>query len=128
MGKRLSAIALAAAVLMSGCASTPRSPTETFVIRTTPPGAQASSTQGWECVTPCSVEIPRRGDFVVALRKEGYMTKTVRVRSVKAPPTPNVGSRVHVNTGMVGSAANALLGTNLEHQPNPLEVQLDEEP
>ncbi len=127
MGKVLPATVLAA-TLMSGCASAPRSPTETFVIRTTPSGAQASSTQGWECVTPCSVKISRRGDFVVALRKDGYMTKTVRVRSVAAAPEPNMGSRVAVNTGLIGSAAKGLLGTHLEHQPNPLVVELDEEP
>ena len=114
-----------AIAVVSGCATLARGPTEEFVLRTTPSGAQASSSSGWECVTPCTVTINRRGDFVVALQKGGYATKTVTVQSVFAPPSGGLGRRVSVNTGMIGQAADMASGANYQHKPNPLEVRLE---
>ena len=115
----------ATALLLGACATVTRGPTETFVVRTTPEGAEALSTSGWECVTPCSVQVNRRGDFTVTLRKKGYVTKTVKVRSVRAQTRP--GSRVNVDTGLLGTLADGLSGSNYEHAPNPIEVTLEEE-
>ena len=117
--------ALLLPLLIGACATATRGPMETFVVRTTPDGAQASSTSGWECVTPCSIQVRRRGDFVVTLRKDGYVTQTLTVRSVPAAPDPGIGHRVGVNTGWIGSITDMASGANYEHRPNPIEAVLE---
>ena len=117
-------LALAALALLGACATVQRGPTETFVVRTSPDGAIASSSAGWKCTTPCEVEISRRGDFVVALRKEGYVTRTIAVRSVPVAVRP---SRVSAPTGLLGSAVDTASGANYQHTPNPLTVTLERE-
>ena len=121
---RKTLLAIASTTLLSACATVQRGPTETFVIRTSPDGAIASSSAGWKCTTPCEVEISRRGDFVVALRKEGYVTQTIAVRSLPIPARP---SRVSAPTGLLGSAVDTASGANYQHQPNPLTVTLEPE-
>ena len=117
-------LAFASVALIGACATLQRGPTETFVVRTSPDGAIASSSSGWKCTTPCDVEIGRRGDFVVALRKEGYVTQTIAVRSVPIAARP---ARVGVSTGLLGTAVDAASGANYEHRPNPLTVTLQRE-
>ena len=125
--RRLIAVA-ALPVLLGACATLDRGVTETFVVRTTPAGAQASSSSGWECETPCSIDIARRGDFVVTLRKKGYETKTVAVRAVKASAQPTtMRNRVQVDTGWIGTLADAASGARYEHRPNPVNVRLEPE-
>lgn len=68
--------------VLAGCATAKRGPTETFEVRSSPPGASVASTSGWECTTPCSVKVARRGDFVVTVRKDGYVTQTFTIKSV----------------------------------------------
>ena len=123
-GTSARAAACAALALIGACATVQRGPGETFIVRTSPDGAMASSSSGWKCTTPCEVEIPRRGDFVVALRKEGYVTKTITVRSLPIPPRP---SKVVMPTGLLGSIVDAASGANYEHQPNPLTATLERE-
>lgn len=116
------------ALAIGGCATVQRGPTETFVVRSTPSGAEVFSTTGWECTTPCAVKVARRGDFVVTVRKEGYVTQTVSVKSVPVQKNKRtLADRVHVPTGLIGSATDLASGANLEHQPNPLEVTLEQE-
>ena len=43
------------ALAIGGCATVQRGPTETFIVRSTPSGAEVFSTTGWECTTPCAV-------------------------------------------------------------------------
>lgn len=115
--------------ILAGCATAKRGPTETFEVRSTPTGAQVSSTSGWECTTPCSVRIPRRGDFVVTVRKDGYATGTFTIKSVPIQSgKKGLKDRVVlVDTGYVGRAADWASGANREHRPNPLEVALQPE-
>ena len=112
--------------LLVACATVTRGPLETFRIESTPSGAMASSTTGWDCVTPCSVSIKRRGDFVVTIRKKGYTTQTVAVQSVPAAAARGPGG-VAVPTGMVGSVTDMMTGANYEHVPNPVKVVLERE-
>lgn len=118
-------LVVAVALLVGGCATLTSGPMEEFRVDSTPAGASVSSTSGWTCVTPCSVSISRRGDFVVTVRKEGYVTRTVSVRSVPARTKRPTG--VQVDTGMVGSVTDWLSGANYEHTPNPVTVALERE-
>ncbi len=116
-------------VAVAGCATVQRGPTETFEVRSSPSGASVASTSGWECTTPCIVKVARRGDFVVTVRKDGYVTQTFTIKSV-----PIQGGKkglkdrvVLAETAYIGRAADWASGANREHQPNPLEVELEPE-
>jgi len=118
-GLRLVGIALVV-VFGSGCATISRGNTETFVIETEPPGAEAFLSIGPQCTTPCRVVVKRRGDFVVTIEKEGYVTVKSTVassldRRVPSGPTVVVG----------GIAVDAGADANYSHKPNPLRVKLE---
>ena len=120
-------VVLLAAV--AGCATVKRGPTETFEVRSSPTGASVSSTSGWECVTPCIVKVARRGDFVVTVRKDGYVTQTFTVKSVPIQGQKK-GLRDRIGVGeteYIGRVTDWASGANREHQPNPLEVELEPE-
>lgn len=116
-------------VVLAGCATAKRGMTETFEVRSTPTGASVSSTSGWECTTPCSVKVARRGDFVVTVRKEGHVTQTFTIKSVPiGGEKRGLGERVVVGeTAVIGNVTDWASGANREHQPNPLEVELEPE-
>ena len=125
---RLGLIAILFAGL-AGCATAQRGATEMFEVRSSPAGASVSSTSGWECTTPCRVKVARRGDFVVTVSKDGYVTRTYTIKSVPVQ-TKQKGLKdrvVLVETGYIGQAADWASGANREHRPNPLEVELDPE-
>ena len=124
-GKRLLLGLLVLCPLATGCATVTRGPTETFTVRSKPPGATASSSSGWECVTPCTLQVNRRGDFIVLVRKEGYSEKTVKVQSIRTGKKGSLRKRVGADVGWIGSAADAVTGANYEHAPNPLVVTLE---
>ena len=125
--KKAMAMAVALSAVLGGCATAVRGMTEEFSVHSTPSGARASSSTGWECITPCTVKVQRRGDFVVLLRKEGYADQTVKVHSVRILEKRSMRERVGVNVGWIGSAADFATGANYEHKPNPLEVTLEPE-
>ena len=114
-------------VALAGCATVKRGSTETFEVRSTPMGASVSSSIGWECTTPCSVRVARRGDFVVTVRKEGYVTQTFTIKSVQVQGgEKGLNDRVVLtNTEYIGRATDWASGANREHRPNPLDVDLE---
>lgn len=116
-------------VALAGCATVKRGSTETFEVRSTPTGASVTSTGGWECTTPCIVKVARRGDFVVTVQKDGYVTQTFTIKSVPIQSgKAGLKDRVVVtNTEYIGRATDWASGANREHQPNPLEVDLEPE-
>lgn len=116
-------------VVLTGCATVKRGPTETFEVRSTPMGASVTSTSGWECTTPCSVKVARRGDFVVTVRKDGYVTETFTIKSVPVQEKKKgLKDRVVLaDTEYIGRATDWASGANREHRPNPLEVDLESE-
>jgi hypothetical protein len=77
----------ACAVILSGCGmslpsfgflqSTP--PTETVRVESNPPGADAASSKGPTCQTPCEFPVPSGSDFVVTMSMNGYRPVTVPV-------------------------------------------------
>jgi len=121
-------VALFLAVL-AGCATAKRGSTETFEVRSSPAGASVTSTSGWDCTTPCIVKVARRGDFVVTVRKDGYVTQTFTIKSVPIQgQQKGLKDRVVVGeTEYIGRVTDWASGANREHQPNPLEVELEPE-
>ena len=115
--------------ILAGCATAKRGSTETFEVRSSPSGASVTSTSGWTCTTPCIVKIARRGDFVVTVRKDGYVTQTFTIKSVPIQgQQKGLKDRVVLaETEYIGRVTDWASGANREHQPNPLEVELERE-
>ena len=64
--------------------------TETLAIESEPPGAEAKTSLGQSCLTPCQLLVQRGSEFSVTLALSGYQPQTVSVRpeaeGATAPP------------------------------------------
>jgi hypothetical protein len=80
---------LASSFALAGCASWSVSdyipslsaPTATTVLQldSNPPGAEARTSGGQACKTPCALNVPMEGDFTVTYSLAGYLPQTVAV-------------------------------------------------
>jgi len=80
--------AIAAAAMVSFCAScatVTRGTTEQIQIVSDPPGAEARTSMGFVCVTPCTLQVGRKDEFTVTVSKPGYQPAEVPV-STKVNP------------------------------------------
>jgi hypothetical protein len=59
-------------------------PTEMLRIESEPPGADARTTQGQNCRTPCELTVPAGGDMAVSFALNGYQPLTLQVRTEQA--------------------------------------------
>src|SRR5262249_9245795 len=86
--------------------STP--PTEVLRVESEPPGADARTSQGQSCRTPCELTVQSGTEMTVSFALNGYQPQTVQVR-------PDVAPTSYSESGMGG-------GPKL--QPNPLYAEL----
>jgi hypothetical protein len=63
---------------------------ETLAIESEPPGAEAKTSLGQSCLTPCQLSVQPGSEFSVTLALRGYQPQTVSVRleaeGATAPP------------------------------------------
>jgi hypothetical protein len=70
MPKLIQAIAVAAiASLCASCATITRGTSEQIQIVSDPPGAEARTSMGFVCVTPCTLQVGRKDEFTVTVLK-----------------------------------------------------------
>jgi hypothetical protein len=119
--------AIAAAVtasLCANCATVTRGTTEQIQIVSEPPGAEARTSMGFVCVTPCTLQVGRKDEFIVTVSKPGYEPVQVPI-STKVNPGGGAAFAGNVLIGgLVGMAADASTGAGLDHYPNPVSVDL----
>ncbi|QUD89201.1 translation initiation factor 2 [Phenylobacterium montanum] len=120
----LSAVALTAG--LGGCATVTRGTSQQFTIESTPPGAQARTTSGFNCEsTPCTIRMPRKDGFSVTVTKAGYKSVTVDVK----PKIAGNGAAGFLGNaligGVIGAAVDVGSGATLDLDPNPLHVNLE---
>src|SRR5467141_4260398 len=53
---------------------------ETLAIESEPPGAEAKTSLGQSCLTPCQLSVQPGSEFSVTLALSGYQAQTVSVR------------------------------------------------
>ena len=90
-----------------------------------PSGAEVKLSTGQYGITPCEFEVPRKGDIMVTIEKEGYKPlETVLISSVD-------GSSLGIGTAanliflpIVNDVVDYKTGANYSHKPNPLSVKL----
>jgi hypothetical protein len=124
MDRRI-AIVAACALTLTGCASwlpswdiTSSLPsagaTTTLQLESEPAGAEAKTSVGASCRTPCSVSVPASSEFSVSFARDGYATQTVSVR-----PLPPDDVRPDGETGYIPT---------VQLSPNPVYVELEPAP
>ena len=89
---------LALAAMCGGRASVTRGMTDQVQILSEPPGAEARTSMGHACTTPCTLQFNRKDEFIVTASKPGYHT-------VEMPVATRLAS-----AGAAGFAGNVLLG------------------
>jgi hypothetical protein len=57
--------------------------TATLTIQSNPPGAEARPSSGGLCRTPCALPVPLNEGFTVTYTLDGYLPRTVSVRSIR---------------------------------------------
>src|SRR5258705_1251007 len=85
MAKLIQAIAAAAiASLCASCATITRGTSEQIQIVSDPPGAEARTSMGFVCITPCTLQVGRKDEFTVTVSKPGYQPAEVPVTTKKS--------------------------------------------
>ena len=112
---------------LQNCASITRGSTQSFTVTSEPSGADIRFSNGFACVTPCTIVIDRRPGFSVTASKEGYRTITTSVESrVRGGGGAAVAGNVLAG-GIVGIGVDSLTGAMNDLEPNPLFITLPEE-
>jgi hypothetical protein len=91
------------ALLLCACSGWPRGagfglfgstpampPTATIDLDSEPQGAEAKTSLGASCQTPCTLEVPTSGAFSVTFTREGYTAQTVPVQVQPGQEAPSV--------------------------------------
>ena len=116
--------ALASALCMAGCATVTRGTSEEMQITSEPSGAQASTSTGFVCTTPCTFIVSRKDEFVVKFEEAGYRPQEIPVKTQIAGAGAAGFAGNIVAGGIVGMVADAATGATLEHVPNPVHADL----
>jgi hypothetical protein len=114
------------AVALGGCATVTRGTTEKVQVISDPPGAVVTTSIGVQCAaTPCTLEVKRKAEFTVLIRKPGYADETVAVKTkLGSKGGVNMAGNLLMPGGTVGLVTDAVTGAGLDHVPNPVTVRL----
>ena len=124
-------LALACTLFLSGCATLIRGTSETFTVDSVPQGANVQLSTGQSGVTPFNTKVPRSQNLQVTISKPGYRTQHISV-----PAQVSSGGAVATAAnlfafrdlgGLISAAVDASDGAAMEHRPNPLVVNLQEQ-
>ena len=114
----------ATALAVSGCATITRGTTETLAIQTEPEGASVELSSGLTCRTPCSLELKRKNDYRLYVRKAGYQDATLMVESrLAGSGAAGMAGNVLIG-GIIGIGVDSVTGATNSLQPNPVHVHL----
>ena len=112
-------------IVLSGCATVTRGTTDQLQLLSEPPGAEAHTSLGHVCVTPCTLQFNRKDEFTVTFSKPGYQDQQVAVTTrVAGAGVAGFAGNLVVG-GVVGMGVDAATGSTLEHVPNPVSVHLE---
>jgi hypothetical protein len=119
---------VALGLLVTGCASVTRGTTSQVQIVSEPPGAEARTSMGHTCVTPCTLQFNRKDEFTVTITKPGFHVAQIPVITRVAGSGAAGFAGNLVVGGVVGMGVDAVTGATLEHFPNPVSVTLQPVP
>ncbi len=70
--------------------------TEVLRVESEPPGADARTSQGQSCRTPCELTVPSSGEMTVSYALNGYQPLTLQVRPETPPQSYGDGGSVRL--------------------------------
>ena len=110
---------------LPACATITRGTTQQFTVESSPPGARASTSNGFRCdATPCTFRMPRKDAFTVTISHEGDVTQEHQISSgVSGGGTAGLAGNL-IFGGVVGGVVDATSGAMNDLTPNPLIVEL----
>ncbi len=111
--------------LLAACATVTRGTTDQVTFQSEPTGAQMRTSLGHTCPqTPCTLELPRKQEFIAIFSKTGHEEVQVPVATrVAGAGAAGFAGNILLG-GVVGMAADAATGATLEHFPNPVMATL----
>ena len=113
-----------AATALAGCATVTRGPNDVLQVQTEPTGAAVTTTNGFACVSPCALKMPRKSEFDVDISKSGYRPARVHVTTkVAGAGGAAMAGNVLVG-GVIGAGVDIASGAMLDLVPNPVVVTL----
>jgi hypothetical protein len=113
-------VACALALALGGCATVTRGTGEQIQVHSEPQGADVRTSLGFQCVTPCTINVQRKDEFSVTISKPGHEPQTIPVTTrVAGAGVAGFAGNVLVG-GVVGMGVDAVTGATLEHYPNPV--------
>jgi hypothetical protein len=110
---------------MSGCATLTRGTGEVLIVETDPVGAEVEIMPGGlRCNTPCSLELKRKKDYTLEIKKAGYEPVKVSVLSqIVGSGAAGMAGNV-VLGGLIGAGIDAMSGATKGLKPNPVKVAM----
>jgi PEGA domain len=110
---------------LSGCATITRGTGEVLLIETDPVGAEVDIMPGGiRCITPCSIELKRKKDYGLEIRKDGYEPVKVSVLSqIVGSGAAGMAGNVILG-GLIGAGVDAMSGATKGLKPNPVKVTM----
>jgi hypothetical protein len=116
--------ALSSALFFAGCASITRGTSEQLMVQSEPSNAQVKLSNGFTGLTPVSFTVPRKGDIVVTVSKDGYEPVQIEVKSkLDGKGTAGFLGNALIG-GVIGGGIDVATGATLAHLPNPVKVTL----
>lgn len=105
-----------------------RGTTQEFTIESSPPGALATTSNGFRCEsTPCTLRMPRKDGFSVTVTRQGYVEQTHTVTSSMSGGGGAALAGNLIVGGIIGAGIDATSGALNDLSPNPLIVTLEPE-
>ena len=116
---------LGVSLSVSACATVTRGSNENFTIESSPPGALATTSNGFRCdSTPCTIRMPRKDGFMVTVSKPGYVTRSLGVQSTVSGTGGTAMAGNVIVGGIIGAGVDLATGAMKDLTPNPLVVEL----
>lgn len=113
-------VVLFACLASAGCATVTRGTSNQVQIVSEPSGAQARTSLGHACTTPCTLTIGRKDEFSVVYAMPGYEEARVDVKTNIAGAGAAGFAGNIIAGGVIGMGVDAATGSTLEHTPNPV--------
>jgi hypothetical protein len=102
----------------------PRGTNQNFVVESSPSQANVKLSTGQTCVTPCTLRMKRKSEFVVTVSKDGYQTQEAHIHGVvKGGGAAGAAGNVLFG-GIIGAGIDASNGSMMNLKPNPLTFTL----
>lgn len=113
-------------ILASSCATITRGKNDGFVITSNVANVEITTSSGYFCTTPCALNLPRKDNFTVTAKKDGYCTARASVISSRGDGGGAAMAGNIVLGGLIGAGVDANNGAMNDLVPNPLFIELEE--